>query len=147
MYQRIMVLLGEDWVSEALMPHIKALAKGYGVQTLIFVGMLESYCLPYVPDCPIGGPIIERIDSANKAVAQSHLARLVKQMNCSDITVETVVLSGNRGENIARYAIDNRIGLIIVATHRQFRMSQRLRGSIEDSFPPSSRIPVVVIQA
>lgn len=60
--------------------------------------------------------------------------------------VELVVLEGNPYKEILRFAVENQIGLIVVASHGRTGFSHLLMGSVAEKIVRYSPIPVLTVK-
>ncbi len=147
MYRKILVPLDGSALAECVLPHVEAIARGCGVQDVIFLRAVE----PYIPTDPEGVgfnyKLIEQIDAANKDAAVSYLAQLEGRIKYDGINIKTQVITGKAADSIAEYATKSAIDLIIVATHGRSGISRWVWGSVADRLLRSLCIPVLMVRA
>jgi nucleotide-binding universal stress UspA family protein len=147
-YQKILVPLDGSELAECVLPHVESIARGCGVQSVVFLRVVEPFHLPAgYYGYSFSEEEIKRIDSENKASAKDYLDKLVQQTKYDGVTVRTEIISGKPAISIAEYASKNNVDLIVVATHGRSGVSRWAWGSIADRVLRSACVPVLMIRA
>lgn len=159
MYSKILVPLDSSRLAECVIPHVEALSAGCHVSEVILVAVVESKNLPSwaipVPEADAGlYPVSEKYDEGRRTIeaeftsrARRYLRSTASRMNCGSAKARTVVLTGKASEEIARYADDNKVDLIVIATHGRSGVSRWVLGSVADRILRSSAAPVLMVRA
>lgn len=147
MYKKILVPLDGSQLAECVLPHVESIAKGCGVQQVIFLRVAEAFRLRTGYADYISPEIINSIDADNKAAAEKYLSQLIKQTRYDGVSVKSEVVTGIAAESIADYATKNSIDLIIIATHGRSGISRWAWGSVADRILRSACIPVLMVRA
>jgi len=148
MYQKILVPLDGSDLAECVLPHVKAIAGGCGVGSVIFVQVADTFL-----SHPTGGggwfndELIKKYDAASKAAAERYLKKLASQSDYGKVNIETKVLVGNPAEELADFAKKNKADLIIIATHGRSGISRWVWGSVADRLLRSACVPVLMVRA
>ena len=149
MYKKIMVPMDGSQLAECVLPHVKTIAEARGVQTVVFVRVVEPLSLT-----PVRGETgwmteeeMKRVDAKSQAVAEQYLNNLVSGLDYGKVSIQKAVLVGRAGESLAEYASKNDINLIIVATHGRSGVSRWVWGSVADKLLHSARVPVLMVRA
>ena len=79
--------------------------------------------------------------------AAKYLARIEKKLKAKGIPVKSEVLIGNPAERITKYAENNKIDLIIMASHGRSGASRWALGSVSDKVFRAACIPVLMVRA
>ncbi len=79
--------------------------------------------------------------------ADKYLARIEKKLKAKGIPVKSEVLIGKPAERITKYAEDNKIDLIIMASHGRSGPSRWAMGSVSDKVFRAACIPVLMVRA
>jgi nucleotide-binding universal stress UspA family protein len=148
MYKKILVPLDGSELAECVLPHVESIAKGCGVQNVVFLRIVEPFYIPtgyYGPS--FSEEDIKRVDSENKNSAENYLSQLVSRTAYDGVTVQSEVISGRAAESIAEYATKNEANLIIIATHGRSGISRWIWGSIADRVLRSASVPVLMVRA
>lgn len=147
MYKKILVPLDGSDLAECVLPHVESIAKGCGVQEVVFLRVAEPFHLPSGYGAYFNQETISRIDADNKAAAESYLSQLVKRTRYDGVSVKPEIITGIPAESIANYATKNSIELIIIATHGRSGVSRWAWGSVADRVLRSACVPVLMVRA
>ncbi len=79
--------------------------------------------------------------------AQRYLGKLEKALTAKGINVQAEVLIGNPAEEIAKFAENNGVDLIIMSSHGRSGPSRWAFGSVADKVFRASCVPVLMIKA
>ena len=147
MYKKILVPLDGSELAECVLPHVESIAKGCGVEEVIFLRVAE----PFHQFCDYDGCLsqetINSIDVDNKAAAESYLSQLIKRTRYEGVSVKPEVITGTPGESIADYATKNSMDLIAIATHGRSGISRWAWGSVADQVLRSACVAVLMVRA
>lgn len=87
----------------------------------------------------------EKVKDFKKQVKEKLKNLVIEKLNLAE-EVEIVVLEGDPYKEIIKYAIDNNVGLIIVATHGRTGFSHLLMGSVAEKIVRYSPVPVLTVK-
>ncbi len=146
MYKKILVPLDGSELAEKVLPHVVALAKGFGAEpTLISVVELTLGAI---------GAKIEAIPevAAERAAAQRGEAMLYLQKVQRDLTAQGIgataaVLEGDVASQIIAYAEQHGFDLVAMATHGRSGIDRFVMGSIAEKVVRGTLRPVFLIRA
>jgi nucleotide-binding universal stress UspA family protein len=79
--------------------------------------------------------------------ARTSMDRLIKEKGPSDVTVRAMVLTGNAADVITRAAEEQKVGLIVIATHGLTGWRRFIFGSVAERVVRLSPCPVLAIPA
>jgi nucleotide-binding universal stress UspA family protein len=147
MYKKILVPLDGSDLAECVLPHVESITRGCGVQEVVFLGVAEPFHPPSGYSAYFSQETIKRIDTDNKAAAESYLNQLVKRTRYGGVSVKPEVITGIPAESIADYADKNGVDLIIIATHGRSGVSRWVWGSVADRVLRSASVPVLMVRA
>jgi nucleotide-binding universal stress UspA family protein len=149
MYKKIMVPMDGSELAECVLAHVQTITEAKGVQTVVFVRVMEPLSM-----APVRGETgwlteeeMKQVDAKSKAVAESYLERLVSGLDYGKVTIRKEVLVGRAAEQLAEYAGKNDIDLIIVATHGRSGVSRWVWGSVADRLLHSAHVPVLMVRS
>ena len=149
MFKKIMVPLDGSELAECVLPYLQAMTEAKGVQTVVFVRVVEPFSLT-----PVRGETgwlteeeIKQLDTKSQAVAESYIEKLVSRLDYGKVTIQKEVLVGRAAEQLAEYARKNDIDLIVVATHGRSGVSRWVWGSVADKLLRSVHAPVLMVRA
>ena len=149
MYKKIMVPMDGSELAECVLAHVQTIAEAKGVQTVVFVRVVEPLSMS-----PVRGETgwlteeeMKQVDAKSKAFAESYLEKLVSGLDYGKVAIQKEVLVGRAAEQLAEYAGKNDIDLIIVATHGRSGVSRWVWGSVADRLLRSAHVPVLMVRS
>jgi nucleotide-binding universal stress UspA family protein len=147
MYKKIMVPVDGSELAECVLPHVQTMAAAKGVQTVVFVRVVEPLSLtPVRGETWLTEEEMKQVDTKSEAVAESYLEKLVSGLDYGKVAIQKEVLVGRAAEQLAEYAGKNDISLIIVATHGRSGVSRWVWGSVADRLLRSVGMPVLMVR-
>lgn len=150
MYEKILVPLDGSELAECVLPHVESIARGCGVQNVVFIRVVEPFQLPTgygYWDAGFNLDGVNSIDSKNRASAEDYLGQVVSRMKYDGVTVQSEVVTGKPAESIADYATKNGVDLVIIATHGRSGISRWALGSVAERVLRSTCAPVLMVRA
>ena len=148
MYKNILVPLDGSELAECVLPHVESIAKGCGVQDVVFLRVVEPFYMPSGgDDGGFSADDVKRINSENRAAAENYLGQLVNRTKYDGITIQSEVMAGRAADSIADYATKNAVDLITIATHGRSGVSRWVWGSVADRVLRSACVPVLMVRA
>jgi nucleotide-binding universal stress UspA family protein len=147
MYKKILVPLDGSDLAECVLPHVESIAKGCGVEEVVFLRVVQHVGQFCDVDGCVSQETINSINADNKAGADKYLSQLTKRTRYDGVSVRPEVITGRPGESIADYAARNSIDLIAIATHGRSGASRWAWGSVADRVLRSACIPVLMVRA
>lgn len=134
-------------MAECVLPHVESIAKGCGVEEVIFLRAVE----PFRQVCDFEGCVSEEtmnsIDEDSKATAESYLSQLIKQVRYDGVSIKPEVITGKPAESIADFTAKNSIDLIAIATHGRSGASRWAWGGVADRVLRSACVPILMVRA
>ncbi len=146
MYKMILVPLDGSELAECVLPHVEEMCRGEEERVIHLVRVVEPF-QPYVGDYVINFTEVERIDRENRASAERYLEEVSKKLKCGKLMIQKKVLVGRVAEELADYAKEHDVDLIVIATHGRSGISRWVRGSIADRILHFSNVPILMIRA
>jgi len=155
MYNRIMVPLDGSELAECVLPHVESLVRGCSTSYVVFIRVVEPVQIPTLPE-PEGSPLYSpwdpqrirnNVDSENMALAEEYVTRVTARNRYPGTEVEARVIMGKTAETLARYAEQNEIDLIVIATHGFSGISRWVWGSVADRILRAACVPVLMVRA
>jgi len=148
MYKKILVPLDGSELAECVLPHVESIAKGCGVQNVVFLRVVEPFHTPISGEgAGFSEEDMKRMNSENRVAAENYLSQLANRTKYDGVNVQTQVISGRAAESIADYATKNAIDLITIATHGRSGVSRWVWGSVADRVIRSACVPVLMVRA
>ena len=128
-YKKILVPLNGSDLAEKALPYAKIIATQKKGQLVLFAVSLTIFN--------------ERRDR----LFESYLEVSAKDINAQGIKTSTATAYGDVAEEIVKYAGDNKIDLIVMATHGYTKARKWMFGSITQKVLYGSEIPVLLIKS
>ncbi len=151
MYSRILVPLDGSTLAECVLPHVDAIAKGCGTETVAFVRAVEPIHLAMTADPSAGYTFSardwQRMEDEQKKAAWNYLNALAEKTRYDNVRIQTEVINGKAAESIASYAENHKFDLILIATHGRSGISRWIWGSVADKILRSACVPVLMVRA
>lgn len=144
MYKKMLVPLDGSELSECVLDHVRAIAKGCQVPEVVLLGVAEPithqvYYMVGIEDQ------IGNMQKETEKYVESYLSKSADSLKKDDIAAQTAVVSGRPAEEILDYANKNQVDLIIMSTHGRSGLSRWVLGSVTDRVVRHSRAPVLTV--
>jgi nucleotide-binding universal stress UspA family protein len=140
MYQKVLVPLDGSELAECVLPHVKAIAAGCGIEQVVLLKVVEPLPADASP------AINEVIQKTGVKAAEDYLATIQAKLNKAGLAVKTQVLTGIPAETISDFAQRNKVDLIALATHGRSGISRWVFGSVANRIVRSVTAPVLLIR-
>ncbi len=145
MYQKILVPLDGSKLAECVVEHVKSIATGCQVPTVVLLRVVEPLILPAnLPD----KMAVDAYRDANVEAedqAKNYLSEMEERLKAEGIAVETDIADGPPADEILKYAEKNGIDLIVMSTHGRSGVSRWFFGSVTDRVVRQSLTPVLTV--
>ena len=128
-YRKILVPLDGSEIAEKALPFVKSIARLKNSTVILFAVSLTVF--------------VDRRDR----LFTSYLEVTAKELNEEGIKATTATSYGDVAREIVKYANNNKIDLIIMATHGYSRTKQWMFGSITQKVLYGTRVPVLLIKS
>lgn len=145
MYQKILVPLDGSKLAECVLEHVKSIATGCQVPTVVLLRVVEPLSLP--ANLPDEMAVDAYRDASVKAEdqAKNYLSEMAERLKAEGIVVETDITDGPPAEEILNYAEKKGIDLIVISTHGRSGVSRWFFGSVTDKVVRQSVTPVLTV--
>jgi nucleotide-binding universal stress UspA family protein len=141
MYQKVLVPLDGSQLAECALPHVKKMAREGYVGEIILLHVIDIH-----PIALVEGFDIATIQKSNFDCSRSYLDQLQAQFRKEGIEVKTELLKGSAAQEIAEYANQQGVDLIVIATHGYTGMKRLMFGSVALMVLHESHVPVLLIR-
>jgi len=135
----MLVLLDGSKLAEAILPHVKALAKQQCAESMdvVLFGVSEPLVESgyYIPDVPM------KTDELKK-----YLAKEEKQLKDAGLSVRSEVRKGRPAEQIIEYASEKSFNLIVMSTHGRSGLGRWVFGSVASKVLHEASSPILLIR-
>ena len=154
MYDRLLCPLDGSKLSECSLEHIKAIATGCRVTTVILLTVIEEpelLVVQYDSQQAIEKEVKQRENQLNemKKRAEDYLTVAAQELQKENIMVKIEIIQSSvhhgAADAILDYAQNNEVDLIIMSTHGRSGISRWAFGSVTDKVIRHSRIPVLTV--
>jgi nucleotide-binding universal stress UspA family protein len=138
MFKRILVCLDGSELAEHILPHVAEIATQ---------GPTEVVLLKVLPET-IGGVtgVSQKTPASVQRRSEEYLQGLASPLEAAGAHVKAVTLLGKAEEAIIRYARDNKIDMIALATHGRGGLQNTLFGSVAQHVLRESGLPLLLIR-
>jgi nucleotide-binding universal stress UspA family protein len=147
MYKTIMVPLDGSELAECVLPYVEAFVNQCQVQTIVFIRVLEPLTSATAREYSISLEEMEKREMGRKNTANLYLKEVAGRLKADGTKLKTEVLIGRVADELAEYAENSDIDLILIATHGRSGISRWVRGSVADRILRSASLPVMMIRA
>jgi len=131
MYKKILVPLDGSDLAECVLPHVESIAKGCGVESVVFIRVLDTY-ISSAAQTYISESLRQKIEEENEKATREYLDEVVGRVHLEGVEIQKQLITGKAAESIVEYADKNGVDLIIIATHGRSGVSRWVWGSVAD---------------
>jgi nucleotide-binding universal stress UspA family protein len=151
MFEKILVPLDGSKVGEAALPVIGRLIDKCAPSSKIEITLIGVITLlrHWVVVGEASAPVSyteEELTLIKERVAEN-LARVAETIKKPNISIKTIVSTGNAADEILKAADDVKADLIAMSTHGRSGLRRLAFGSITDKVLHASRVPVLMVRA
>jgi nucleotide-binding universal stress UspA family protein len=145
MYRKILAPLDGSPLAECTIEHVKEIARGCRVPEVVFLFVVDvarnAYWAAELPNADL----LNRAEEAQKAGAETYLAKVVTAVKKDGLEAKAVVIEGTPADAIIDYAQKNAVDLIVMSTHGRSGVSRFAMGSVTDKVIRTAAAPVLVV--
>lgn len=151
MYSKIMIPLDGSPLAECVLPHVTAIAQSVEVKDIVLVRVVNPIRLP--ASVPATGDFGFReqdrvqLEEHRKTSAANYLQKMANGLNMQDVNIKQATIEGAVAESLADFAVNNKIDLIVMASHGRSGVSRWVMGSVAEKLVRSSCVPVLMVRA
>ncbi len=143
MYHKMLVLLDGSELAEVVFPYTKELAGRMDLDIIL----LHVYG-PAVRDfAPMHQAYIERSARTIRHQAQEVREKLGIEPGAKPLKIRGEIAMGYHADEILRYAEENAVDLILMATHGRSGIKRWVMGSVADKVLQATKVPVLLVRA
>ena len=145
MYQKVLVPLDGSKLAECVVEHVKSIATGCQVPTVVLLRVVEPISPPgYLPRGMAEDTYRDAKETA-EVQAKNYLNETAERLKVEGIAVENDIADGLPADEIWSYAEEKGVDLIIMSTHGKSGISRWFSGSVAEKVVGRSLIPVLII--
>ena len=141
MYQKVLVPLDGSPLAECALPEVKHLAKGGFVGEVCLVNVVETYSVALAESIDASA-----LHAAHREAAEAYLDGIQKKLVAEGIKTTMDLLEGSPATAIVAYAKENKVDLIVIATHGHTGMARLMFGSVALRVLHDAHTPVLLIR-
>jgi nucleotide-binding universal stress UspA family protein len=142
MYRKILIPLDGSCLSEAALPHAKALAEAFGAEIVL----LSVPIYPVFDPVAIDPALLESMYDGIRSQAMKYLLRMSAPLKQTGLNVTIELRDGPVADTILGYAEQVHADLIAMSTHGRGGMTRWLLGSVADRVVRGGQVPVLLIR-
>lgn len=150
MFKKILVCLDGSELAEQILPYAEEQALHFNSKLVLIRVLSEpgfiGLAVPGFPGIPIEtqnmGKQIQKEEQDASEYLQNVAQKLLKNRGLS---AECITLLGSAGESIVKYAIENKIELLAIATHGRTGAGRLVMGSVADYVVRHAHLPILLI--
>lgn len=145
MYQKVLVPLDGSKLAECVVEHVKSIATGCQIPTVILLRVIEPISIPgYLPRDMAESTYRDAKDTA-EIQARNYLSEMADRLKAEGLAVEVDIVDGLPADEILKYAENSAVDLIIMSTHGRTGISRWFSGSVAEKVISQSLIPVLLV--
>ena len=142
MLQHILVGLDGSPLAETILPYVSTLAKGVSADVMLLHVVHLSEDMQRDEPYRLLQPMIQQA----KTQAQDYLSRVAQRLTDSGIKVRSGVMVGDAAAEIVRYAQQDGMDLIALATHGRSGLQRWVYGSVAEKVLHTTYTPLLLIR-
>lgn len=148
MYQKVLVPLDGSKLAECVVEHVKSIATGCQVPTVVLLRVVESFSPPPYFNLRHEMAAEDTYRDAKEtaeAQAKNYLSEMAERLKAKGIAVENDMAYGLPADEILNYAEQKQVDLIVMSTHGRSGISRWFSGSVTQKVVGQSLIPVLIV--
>jgi len=141
-FNRILYPVDLSEPSAKIVPYVQSVAQKFGSQIHILFAarVFDHFTSMYVPL-----PSISKFEKELIEGSEKRLYEFVDEHFSEFPQTKTAVVAGDASEEIINYIQENKIDLVIMATHGRKGMDKIIFGSVAERVVKTSPVPVMVV--
>lgn len=147
MYNKVLVPLDGSKVAESALRHVRTLTKAGLIGELLLLRVVDIPAPVAIPITVEGGFDFSIYEGAYFKEAKKYLLEIEDQLKKEGMNVKSVTIIGTAVSTILECQRENKIDLIIMATHGHSGVTKFLLGSVANKVVQSSQAPVLLVRA
>jgi nucleotide-binding universal stress UspA family protein len=151
MYKKILVCLDGSELAEQILPYAEEQALHFNSKLVLirvysepgFIGL----AVPGFPGIPIETQNMGKQIQKEEQEAVKYLKTIADNLlKHRGLTAECVTMLGSAGESIVKYATENKVELLAIATHGRSGPGRIVMGSVADYVLHHAHLPILLIR-
>ena len=147
MYQKVLVPLDGSKLAECVVEHVKSIATGCQVPTVVLLRVVEPFSPPtyFSLRHEMDEDTYRDAKETAEAQAKNYLSEMAERLKEEGIAVENDMAYGLPADEILNYAEQKQVDLIIMSTHGRSGISRWFSGSVSEKVVRQSLTPVLIV--
>ena len=147
MYQKVLVPLDGSKLAECVVEHVKSIATGCQVPTVVLLRVVEPFSPPTYFNLrhEMDEDTYRDAKETAEAQAKNYLSEMAERLKEEGIAVENDMAYGLPADEILNYAEQKQVDLIVMSTHGRSGISRWFSGSVSEKVVRQSLIPVLIV--
>lgn len=149
MFRKILVCLDGSNLAEEVIPYVAQGAPCFSKVIMLSVVPIPQIDIPLgvpgVPGAPVRTESMLKEFQTEVGEVPAYLEKQAKKLRDKGLDVECLVLQGSPGELIVKYAKDNKMELIALATHGHSGLRRVVFGSTAEYVLRKAGLPLLLI--
>jgi nucleotide-binding universal stress UspA family protein len=141
MYQKVLVPLDGSVLAECALPHVKKMAKMGFIKDIYILTVIDIH-----PSALLEGADTTIMYKSQMNNSREYLKKVQDQFRAEGIEVKTEIRQGSAAQVISDYANQNKVELIVIATHGYSGVKRLMFGSVALRVLHDSHVPVLLIR-
>ncbi len=138
MYTRILVPLENTRTDDAIVAHVRALAKHCGA-SIVLIHVADGFAARNIKS-------LELKESEEIKKDRAYLDELASKLTADGFTAEAVLASGDPAKEITAAALREKCDLIAMGTHGHTGVKDLIYGSVANEVRHQSMVPVLLVR-
>jgi nucleotide-binding universal stress UspA family protein len=144
MYKKVLVPLDGSTLAEFVLSHVGTVVEGCSSE-ITYLRVVEPAI--YTDDSsPLKWQVLDRINAENHKAADQYLTEIMSRIHYDNVQLRKAVIMGKPTEGIIKYAEQNDIDLIILATHGRSGVRRLVWGSVAEHVLRTACVPILMIR-
>ena len=147
MYKKVLVPLDGSKLAECVVEHVKSIATGCQVPTVVLLRVVEPFSPPTYFNLrhEMDEDTYHDAKETDEAQAKNYLSEMAERLKEEGIAVENDMAYGLPADEILNYAEQKQVDLIVMSTHGRSGISRWFSGSVSEKVVRQSLIPVLIV--
>jgi nucleotide-binding universal stress UspA family protein len=147
-YSNVLIPLDGSKLAECVLPHVTGLAEKGLIKTLTFIRVADAaHPAAMNVNAVIDKDAWQSIANKNKSEAEKYLVEITGKMKFAGVEIKWAVLPPlGIPDLISQHARENKVDLIVIATHGRSGISRVVMGSVAESIMRNASVPVFMVR-
>jgi nucleotide-binding universal stress UspA family protein len=144
--RRILVPLDGSCRAESVLPTVVTFAKETGAEVLVAHVVPEPQLTHIGPLEPAAVTLRDKLNQRNEQVARTYLERVLGYLRSSGVDARSIIVRGDPREQVNRIGLDERVDLVVLASHGQTGHPDMACGSVASYLASHTAEPLLIVR-